>query len=311
MAGRVKTHDTREKTLHGSERNATVASKADHFRRGRRHARLRPAASTAARLRLLRVRARRGRRHGASVHGGGRGRAGRARHRDACATSSPTWRRAASGPTRRRSRTRRCAPRSREARRRLPGPAADRGRQVVRRADDLAGAGGRAARRRARARLPRLSAAPGRAPVARARRSIWPTSTIPMLFLQGTRDALADLGELEPVCKALGSRATLKLFADADHRSTCRRARAARMRRCAPRCWMRWPNGSRASSRISVTPSRPCAHGHPLPQAARGEGQKEKRPPGGPAGARVQTLRGDEEAWIGRPTGEDRPGQDV
>jgi predicted alpha/beta-hydrolase family hydrolase len=41
--------------------------------------------------------------------------------------------------------------------------------------------------------------------------------TIPMLFLQGTRDALADLGELQPVCTALGSRATLKLFADADH----------------------------------------------------------------------------------------------
>jgi predicted alpha/beta-hydrolase family hydrolase len=41
--------------------------------------------------------------------------------------------------------------------------------------------------------------------------------TIPMLFLQGTRDALADLGELEPVCAALGSRATLKLFAEADH----------------------------------------------------------------------------------------------
>jgi predicted alpha/beta-hydrolase family hydrolase len=41
--------------------------------------------------------------------------------------------------------------------------------------------------------------------------------TIPMLFLQGTRDALAELGELEPVCAALGSRTTLKLFADADH----------------------------------------------------------------------------------------------
>ena len=41
--------------------------------------------------------------------------------------------------------------------------------------------------------------------------------TVPMLFLQGTRDALADLGELEPVCRALGSRATLTLFADADH----------------------------------------------------------------------------------------------
>jgi uncharacterized protein len=41
--------------------------------------------------------------------------------------------------------------------------------------------------------------------------------TIPMLFLQGRRDEFAELGELEPVCAALGSRATLKLFADADH----------------------------------------------------------------------------------------------
>ncbi len=40
---------------------------------------------------------------------------------------------------------------------------------------------------------------------------------IPMLFLQGSRDALADLQELEPVCVRLGSRATLKVFEDADH----------------------------------------------------------------------------------------------
>jgi predicted alpha/beta-hydrolase family hydrolase len=40
---------------------------------------------------------------------------------------------------------------------------------------------------------------------------------IPMLFLQGTRDTLAELTLLEPVCKSLGKRATLKLFADADH----------------------------------------------------------------------------------------------
>jgi predicted alpha/beta-hydrolase family hydrolase len=40
---------------------------------------------------------------------------------------------------------------------------------------------------------------------------------IPMLFLQGTRDTLAMLDQLEPVCAALGPRATLKLFADADH----------------------------------------------------------------------------------------------
>lgn len=40
---------------------------------------------------------------------------------------------------------------------------------------------------------------------------------VPMLFLQGTRDALASLDELQPLCKKLGRRATLKLFADADH----------------------------------------------------------------------------------------------
>jgi predicted alpha/beta-hydrolase family hydrolase len=40
---------------------------------------------------------------------------------------------------------------------------------------------------------------------------------IPMLFVQGTRDTLAMLDQLQPVCEALGPRATLKLFEDADH----------------------------------------------------------------------------------------------
>jgi uncharacterized protein len=40
---------------------------------------------------------------------------------------------------------------------------------------------------------------------------------IPMLFLQGSRDALAGLEDLRPVCRALGARATLRVFADADH----------------------------------------------------------------------------------------------
>jgi predicted alpha/beta-hydrolase family hydrolase len=40
---------------------------------------------------------------------------------------------------------------------------------------------------------------------------------IPMLFLQGTRDALAVLDQIEPVCKKLGGRATLTLFENADH----------------------------------------------------------------------------------------------
>ena len=38
-----------------------------------------------------------------------------------------------------------------------------------------------------------------------------------MLFLQGSRDQLALLDQLEPLCKALGPRATLAIFPDADH----------------------------------------------------------------------------------------------
>ena len=40
---------------------------------------------------------------------------------------------------------------------------------------------------------------------------------IPMLFLQGSRDQLATLDQLEPVCKGLDARATLEIFPDADH----------------------------------------------------------------------------------------------
>jgi predicted alpha/beta-hydrolase family hydrolase len=40
---------------------------------------------------------------------------------------------------------------------------------------------------------------------------------VPMLFLSGTRDELAYLDLLRPVCKALGKRATLHLLDTADH----------------------------------------------------------------------------------------------
>jgi uncharacterized protein len=40
---------------------------------------------------------------------------------------------------------------------------------------------------------------------------------IPMLFLQGTRDALAELSLLKPVIKGLGQRATLHMAEGADH----------------------------------------------------------------------------------------------
>jgi predicted alpha/beta-hydrolase family hydrolase len=40
---------------------------------------------------------------------------------------------------------------------------------------------------------------------------------VPMLFLQGTRDTLADLTLLRPVCGKLGLRATLHIIPEADH----------------------------------------------------------------------------------------------
>ena len=41
--------------------------------------------------------------------------------------------------------------------------------------------------------------------------------TVPMLFLQGTRDTLADLTLLRPICIDLGARATLHVIETADH----------------------------------------------------------------------------------------------
>ena len=41
--------------------------------------------------------------------------------------------------------------------------------------------------------------------------------TVPMMFLQGTRDELADLKLLKPICKKLGERATLHVIETADH----------------------------------------------------------------------------------------------
>lgn len=40
---------------------------------------------------------------------------------------------------------------------------------------------------------------------------------LPMLFLQGTRDRLADVSEVESVCRVLGRTVTLKIFDGADH----------------------------------------------------------------------------------------------
>lgn len=57
---------------------------------------------------------------------------------------------------------------------------------------------------------------PARRPSEDRARHLFDVS-IPMLFLQGTRDELAELGLIERLTAQLGARATLKLFADADH----------------------------------------------------------------------------------------------
>jgi|ERR1700730_9565195 predicted alpha/beta-hydrolase family hydrolase len=44
-----------------------------------------------------------------------------------------------------------------------------------------------------------------------------PDVNVPMLFLQGTRDAFADLKLLRPICNKLGSPATLQVIETADH----------------------------------------------------------------------------------------------
>jgi predicted alpha/beta-hydrolase family hydrolase len=40
---------------------------------------------------------------------------------------------------------------------------------------------------------------------------------VPMLFLQGTRDKLSELERLEPVCRKLGTLATLHVVEGGDH----------------------------------------------------------------------------------------------
>jgi predicted alpha/beta-hydrolase family hydrolase len=41
--------------------------------------------------------------------------------------------------------------------------------------------------------------------------------SVPMLFLQGTRDTLADLSLMQPLCASLGARARLHVMDGADH----------------------------------------------------------------------------------------------
>jgi len=81
---------------------------------------------------------------------------------------------------------------------------------------------------------------------------------IPMLFLQGSRDALATTELIETLVQRLGERATLKLFEDADHSfHVPAKKPGARMRKSDPKCWMSCQPGSRQSCRRGrVLPER-------------------------------------------------------
>ena len=97
------------------------------------------------------------------------------------------------------------------------GRPAHRRREILWRPDDIAGADRRAASRRSRAGVSWGFRCTRRGAPSKDRADHLFKVRIPMLFLQGARDALADLSELKPLCEALGSNAALKLFADADH----------------------------------------------------------------------------------------------
>ncbi|CAA9502079.1 MAG: hypothetical protein AVDCRST_MAG31-448, partial [uncultured Sphingomonas sp.] len=139
--------------------------------RGRRRApRLRAPPGPAERVGLLRRGARGGRGDGASLHGGGGGRAVRPRRRHA-ALPVPlhAGRLEAPGPSAARARD--GARRGPQGPRARPGAAAVRRRQVLRRAHGVAGPGRPAAAGPARAGVPRLSAAPRQEALGRARRA--------------------------------------------------------------------------------------------------------------------------------------------
>ena len=152
------------------------------------------------------ARARRRRRHAAPVHGGGGRAAWPSAASPRCASSSRRWSARRAGPIRRASPTRRCAPRSPKRTRRLGGSAAVRRRQVVRRPDDVAGAGRSAAARRRAAWSSSASRFTRAGRPGDERGEHLARVACPMLFVQGTRDDLADVGLITALTHRLGAR---------------------------------------------------------------------------------------------------------
>src|SRR5207248_9917480 len=114
---------------------------------------------------------------------------------------------------------------------------------------------------------------------------------IPMLFIQGTRDALAERGLLEGIVGRLGARATLSLLEDADH-SFHVPARSGRrdpeVRSAAWRALAEWI-GSRSSA---AAPSCATPPGAPLRAPPRRPRERRRRVPVRCCSASRNTRRG-------------------
>jgi predicted alpha/beta-hydrolase family hydrolase len=70
---------------------------------------------------------------------------------------------------------------------------------------------------------------------------------VPMLFLQGTRDALAATELIEALVRRLGDRASLKLSRMRIIHFMCPQGAGGPTQKSNPKCWMSWQPGSRPS----------------------------------------------------------------
>ena len=86
---------------------------------------------------------------------------------------------------------------------------------------------------------------------------------VPMLFLQGTRDDLAELRLLKPLVRKLGPRATLALYPDADHsfhvraRSAQNDAEVRAQMAAAIVAWMRNHAGASTPTLVTSAAAKP------------------------------------------------------
>ena len=138
-------------------------------------------------------------------------------HRDAALSVPVHGARVEAARMRPRTRTLPSGPRWPTRTQACPGVPLVRRRQVVRRTHDVAGAGDRAAARRARPRIRRVPAASARASPPTSARVISTTCAFRCCSSPGRATSSHSSHLLEPVIERLAPRATLHLVDDADH----------------------------------------------------------------------------------------------